>query len=130
MKATEEEMNQFLDDTIKYYSENVKRRCKSEKGCFYDAATIGKDKVSAGCAIGRWMTDAQKKKADKGGQCPVDELPSDLVPKSLRKYHMEFLVSVQLLHDNDNNWHMSGLSDEGHSNVGTIRDNIARGHYD
>lgn len=54
---------QFLLDTIKYYSENPSFRCVTNSECAYSPKTLGKD--GDGCAIGRWLDEKLKLELDR-----------------------------------------------------------------
>lgn len=58
---------EFLEDTVKYYSENTNRRCVNNVivGCYYSPENAGKIGISDGCAIGRHLKDSLKEKLDE-----------------------------------------------------------------
>lgn len=127
MKATKEEMNWLLNDTLEYYSKNTNRRCVDAQtlSCFYDPHTLGKGNISNGCAIGRWMTQEQKAAADSSGaMIPVGEL-GILLPNILRKYPMWFLEEIQRLHDTHTYWNTFGLTQKGLEYVNKLQLKIA-----
>lgn len=109
----------FLQNTIDYYSKNVKRRNmkvvgKDSANCKYNPFNT-KNIKSQGCAIGRFMTHKNALKADKRG-LTVDEIllkNKKLIPVWMRKFKNEFLFCIQMLHDRDENWDKKGLSKYG-----------------
>jgi hypothetical protein len=122
MTNQQKKMERLLNETISYYSENPKRRCAVNGKCFYDPASVGKEDISDGCAIGRLMTVRQKKKADKDYRArAINFLPSDLIPRRVRGLSMIFLSAIQTLHDESGYWNSKGLSKIGRIKVERIR---------
>lgn len=113
---------ELLINTLDYYLGDTNRRCTDNhsQGCYYDPINADKAEISEGCAIGRWMTKRQKRKADKiedGGVC---NLPDELIPLKLRKFKIELLSSIQFLHDATPNWKINSLTSSGKSQVEDI----------
>ncbi len=70
---------------------------------------------SPGCAIGRLIEDKELcRKLDECSNTGVDEdeIFSKL-PADLQEYGPDFLRELQELHDEDNNWDIYGLTQEG-----------------
>lgn len=110
---------EFLLDTIKYYSEDTSRRCVSEDKCTYSPKTLNIN--SDGCAIGRWLDEELKLELDALGTVPVqNEKVFDKLPKWMQDMEKYFLHRVQDLHDMDNYWNESGLSQLGKEKVNEI----------
>lgn len=118
-KTLVKQMTEFLDETVQYFSENTNRRCATEASCFYNPVAAGKKGKSQGCAIGRKMTSAQKLNAPQNTH--VGMLDKKYIPKSLINFPIEFLRSVQSLHDNGMNWDYDGLTSRGVEKVLKIR---------
>lgn len=128
---------ELLEDTIKYYSENTERRCSSDDGCYYSPITIGKEDVSKGCAIGRHLDKDFALEIDKD----YDELNikslmkskfignEDKFPDWMIKMKLDFLVSLQDLHDNNLYWDEKGLTQEGFEYVKEIKNKLAKNLY-
>ena len=127
---------EFLKDTIDYYSTDINRRCVSSKGgsCVYSPKNAGKVGVSEGCAIGRHLTDETKELFDKyKGEnigCPdiLDIFKSDEMrhhlPIWMQKMDKYFLNRVQSLHDRTSSWDgKNGLSTTGKMRVNSIIEN-------
>lgn len=117
-------MKEFLDDTIKYYSEHTQdRRCNDPNSgqCFYDPMQAGKP-LSEGCAIGRYMTQKAKTEAKYDIEYLMTQKP-ELVPEVLRDMPLQFLKEMQALHDLGSCWHTNrdGLSAIGKDRVSIIR---------
>lgn len=107
---------QFLLDTIKYYSEDTSRRCVSEGKCTYSPETLNKN--SEGCAIGRWLDEELQLELDALGIVPVqNEKVFDKLPKWMQGMGIYFLQHVQDLHDSSIYWDESGLSQLGKNKV-------------
>ncbi len=109
---------ELLDSTIEYYSEDVNRRCTNGDACYYNPVSLGKEGISQGCAIGRWMLPSIRKRADGYGL--VHALPSHFIPDSLSKLPMSYLADIQTLHDKGEFWNKSGLSKAGTRYVKTL----------
>ena len=111
---------EFLLDTIKYYSENPSFRCVTESKCAYSPKTLGKD--GDGCAIGRWLDEELKLELDEYKNSSVlSESVYQKLPEWIKSLGKSFLNSVQDLHDNDYHW-SNGLSDMGKTQVNFIID--------
>lgn len=114
---------EFLLDTIKYYSEDTSRRCVSEGRCTYSPKALNKN--SKGCAIGRWLDKELQLKLDTFEESSVQSgKVFDKLPKWMQGMGIYFLQHVQDLHDNGNNWNESGLSQLGKDAVNKIIDCI------
>lgn len=115
---------EFLEDTVKYYSEDVNRRCISSNGCFYDPIQAGKEGVSDGCAIGRHLKPNLKVDLDNASENIVSEIKVfNQLPLKLKKLGREFLREVQKLHDSSmkSYWDEEGLTDSGKNKVKEIK---------
>ena len=114
----------FLEDTVKYYSEDTSRRAVTIGGSCYYRTDDGRK-----CAIGRHIPDElydvsiENKGIDSiiGFECISDEL---------RELGMLFLSGVQDLHDSADYWISGeGLSIEGGKWVDYIKRRIIEGIY-
>ncbi len=103
---------EFLDEGVKYYSEDTKRRATNTLGGCEYLTKRGKK-----CFIGRHITDfsllenldLKAHSLDNSlwdGFCQV--LPTNVIELGLR-----FLIDVQHLHDCSSYWGKKGLSKEG-----------------
>lgn len=107
---------EFLLDTIKYYSEDTSRRCVLNGKCTYSPKTLNIN--SDGCAIGRWLDEELKLELDAIGTVPVqNEKVFDKLPEWMQGMGRCFLHDVQKLHDINNYWNESGLSQFGKNKV-------------
>lgn len=107
---------EFLLNTIKYYSEDTLRRCEEDGKCRYSGKTLNKN--SDGCAIGRWLDEEVKLDLDSLGPVPVqNEKVFDKLPKWMQGMGIYFLQHVQELHDSSIYWDESGLSQLGKNKV-------------
>ncbi len=121
-------MQEFLDETVQYYSEDTNRRCVSKGGyCYYNPRQAGKVGVSQGCAIGRVMSSSQKRYVVNQS---VANIEPKYMPKSLINFPKRFLVSMQNLHDLATNWDENGLTERGQDAVATISNMISKGKYE
>jgi hypothetical protein len=122
---------EFLEDTIKYYSENVKRRCTTVKACYYSPVSAKKEGISTGCAIGRFLKPEDAIKIDSHDPMSIHNVLShgelkDLIPQWMQDLGTEFLKQVQGIHDNDFNWNEEGLTPLGWINVNQIKDRYCK----
>lgn len=107
---------EFLLDTIKYYSEDTSRRCATESRCTYSPKTLNKN--SEGCAIGRWLDEELQLELDALGAVPVqNKKVFDKLPKWMQSMETYFLQHIQDLHDTGYCWSESGLSQFGKDKV-------------
>ncbi len=112
----------FLEDTIKFYSEDVSRRAITGEGrCMYRTADGRK------CAIGRHIPDDKYTKVIETSS--VGELVMICLPEEIQELGKSFLNSVQMLHDNDIYWNQKGLSIEGEGRIECIKENINSNKY-
>lgn len=113
----------LLNDTIAYYSKDIRRRCVGKDGlCRYSSKTIN-SRYGAGCAIGRHLTPANRLEADSGGVMSVGVLITNrphLIPRWMKKINVSILDNIQFLHDNNLHWCKSGLSSAGKKYVALI----------
>jgi hypothetical protein len=123
---------EFLESTIKYYVENPQRRCNKDGTCFYSPASVGKEGISGGCAIGRFIDpdlalelDAEVKPGFGLGITGVIRRQEykERLPKWMQKMNIDFLEDVQSLHDDGIYWNDWGLTDAGKRKVDSIKKN-------
>lgn len=120
----------LLKETKDYYSiDPSNRRCAIDDDCYYSPDTVGKEKTSQGCAIGRLLNKDLKKYLDYNfGLCGIsnDVLFIEL-PEWLQEYDKEFLKHLQNFHDFNIYWSDKGLTEEGDSHYNYMRDKIING---
>ena len=122
---------EFLESTIKYYKENPQRRCTNNDGCFYSPVTVGKEDISGGCAIGRFIDPVLALEFDGESKLlglaisGVFRRPEykERLPKWMQKMDINFLEDVQSLHDDGIYWNDWGLTDAGKRKVDSIKKN-------
>lgn len=118
---------QFLLDTLEYYSSDPNRRNTINKTlCAYHPQHPNTD----GCAIGRHINDPEAKKLLDSDSFDLTiyailEIPENsklkvLLPKWMLKFETGFLLQTQNLHDIENCWTSSGLSEYGLNKVNSI----------
>lgn len=96
---------EFLLDTIKYYSEDTSRRNVSEKYCKYYPTHPG----TKGCAIGRFLDEETAKLFDTYANPGIDNFyrfpqHKSRLPEWMQAMPMTFVSDVQSLHDDSYNW--------------------------
>ena len=114
---------ELLLDTLKYYSADINRRCKSRGGCWYSPLKAGKVRSSKGCAIGRHLKPTVQHLFDACKNTSIDAVLQEKksykkrLPTWMQKLSIDFLVEIQSLHDTDHNWTSYGLSPSGKDKV-------------
>ena len=115
----------FLEDTVKYYSEDTSRRAVTIGGsyCYYRTDDGRK------CAIGRHIPDElYDVSIENKSICSI--IGFECISDELRELGMLFLMNVQELHDSDWYWVSGeGLSTEGGKWVYYIKRRIIEGNY-
>ena len=101
----EEKMLFFLNDTVKYYSENVKRRASDGTACNYRM-----DKKA--CAIGRYLKKDVADYLDAQYGAGISKFYG-ILPPILKQFGASFLASIQTLHDRGQYWDKNGLTEAG-----------------
>ena len=98
-------LEEILIDTLEYYTGHPERKCSSSTKCAYNPATIGKEKVTEGCAIGR-LIDAElatildEENTSISSEITLEEIEaySEEVFNKI-KDNIEFFADLQDLHD-------------------------------
>lgn len=104
----------FLNETVQYYSEDVKRRAVENVSCRY------KTRDGKKCALGRWIPDNLYNENIEG--CGVEDLISrDLLPDNIKILGAKFLMHVQRLHDFSGSWDKTRLTENGIDYVEEIK---------
>jgi len=128
-----------LEDTITYYSEDPKRRCKQGKACFYSGKSVKVD--TKGCAIGRLLPKEVSKFLDDTGFggwenneiysiiYSLEDTKDIETMKSIPAWFKSldsgnFFEGLQRLHDEDLFWDENGLSLDGKQEVDKIKISI------
>ena len=114
---------EIINETVKYYDEDIDRRAMDIHGCVYNAYD------GTYCAVGRCFEDKWKRVDDdfvlEGNDADIesmykengfDNLDGMLQPK-YRGHEVEFWEELQRLHDNGSNWNSQGISTIGQANV-------------
>lgn len=129
MEKTKEEKLALLNETVKYYSKDVNRRCKARINgnikCSYSADTLTIPN-SDGCAVGRLLSPKLRLELDNKY---VEELAGiedvwDNIPQDIQDYGLRLLGQLQKLHDRDEYWSNNGLSSDGKLYVKQIKEEL------
>lgn len=120
MKTIEEKRLEFLEDTVKYYSEDVSRRALDSQGsCRY----ITED--GRRCAIGRFIIEDHMCEVLDNSKSntvwSIFKFCPHFLPKHILDLGSDFLGSIQLLHDGIFYWHLKGITGEGKEYVEKIK---------
>jgi len=124
MNELQQRQLDFLEDTVKYYSEDTSRRAVTISGsCFYRTDDGRK------CAIGRHIPDElYDVSIENKGICSI--IGFECISDELKELNLLFLMDVQELHDIDGYWISGeGLSTEGGKWVDYIKRRIIEGNY-
>lgn len=108
---------EFLKDTIAFYSADPKGRRSVKEGstkCLYFGPN------GTNCAVGRWIDPRFKDSIMSGVESYNEASVYDLTLKfrgcivfAATSLSLSVLGDMQLLHDFDDNWDQSGLSEKG-----------------
>ena len=101
---------ELINDTVAYYSKDVKRRAAGPEGCFY---LTHDDRM---CAVGRWLKEEIVGKNNIRGNVYTlfDRYPQEEVLKEeVLGHEDEFWGNLQILHDEDTFWDENGLTEDG-----------------
>ena len=97
----------FLEYTVNFYNLTNRRFDDREGVCKYNAC-----ETSPGCAIGRWPEKGSGFPFHMKGYIERESISSKL-PAWMKEMGIDFLQSVQHLHDDESNWDSKGLSEQG-----------------
>lgn len=115
---------QIIEETVKYYSEDVSRRAIKPGGRCEYLTSDGKM-----CAVGRCMINPGTNRDDDIGFIPsysIIEVDQDkILKKEYRGHENEFWFDLQKLHDANSNWIDNGLSDAGQRYVEKLKEKWA-----
>lgn len=129
MKTLNEKRLEFLEDTVKYYSQDINRRAVSEDGkCKY------KTKDGKKCAIGRFLIEEKydpcmdESEFSYSANALIKNYPNCL-PENIVCLGGNFLSDVQMLHDHKPYWGEKGLSELGKLYIDSIKTHISKNNY-
>lgn len=138
-KRTKQDYLDMLENTVNYYSEDTTRRATSSDYGLNSCVYISKD--GKNCAVGRWINydnfsvedhnDGHAfldliKIDDKTGYQYTDE---ELFVPEAQGFYYRFWADLQDLHDANENWNKSGLTDVGKLNADKIKERLELGYY-
>jgi hypothetical protein len=110
-KTIQEKRLALLEDTCQHFNSTNRSTKSDTNGCYYQP----QHENTQGCAIGRLIKSKKLRILLDGNQfedTTVDYV-FDYLPKNLQIYGMEFLLSLQKLHDDASLWNKNGLNKEG-----------------
>ena len=118
---------ELLNETVEYYSANPERRCVTQSACYYSSEKAGKPGLSEGCAIGRKLDPQTRLIFDSQGIGGIGRVFKrtdlfEMLPESIKIMEERFLVMLQSLHDNDQFWTKTSISEKGTDEVERIKD--------
>lgn len=114
----QKEQLRVLEDTVKYYSKDVKRRAYDpvSKTCKYSGTDI-KGCTGTGCAVGRLIPLKLRRQLRN---TVVKNIFYDLPPE-VQRLSLPFLENLQSLHDERYFWNSGGLTQMGLNKVAHIK---------
>ena len=117
---------ELLEDTVKYYSEDVTRRNLSSTGvCKY----FPQHANTQGCAIGRLISRTLCKGLDEQYSTILADVFDEL-PLNVKKYGSGFLEQLQILHDTRYYWGEDGMTEDGKEFADRFRRQVIEGVYE
>lgn len=127
---------EILEDTVKYYSEDVLRRCVDNDECRYSPESLNIQDISEGCAIGRLLPREICNKLDDldpnlsaRSLFDTERYPNLGIPQDILDLRKGFLTDLQALHDLNHHWDENGLSEKGKKLVSIIKQRIETDYY-
>ena len=122
MNELQQRQLDFLENTVKYYSEDTSRRAADNYSCRYRTSDGRK------CAIGRHIPDELYN--EKIEEHSIFEIfKYECIPDELKELGGIFLCDIQYLHDKNFNWENCGLSSTGEEWVYFIKNKIIKEYY-
>jgi hypothetical protein len=127
MKENPNSIEEFFEETVMYYMENIKRRNVCSEGCKYSPKST-KNKISEGCAIGRYLVpehalEVDKKEPDNISVKTLLKKYPQYIPDWMKSFDVLFLTRVQTFHDDGYYWDgNNGLDSKGILEIKSIRD--------
>lgn len=116
MTERQKERLEFLEETVKFYSEDTSRRSITADGCLYKNPENDNK-----CAIGRHIPKELYSKSFENKT--FASLPSKIRRLPIFKNLGEdFLAEIQYLHDADPCWDKKGISKTGKNFVNIIKE--------
>lgn len=108
----------FLNKTIKYYNSTNRGIDTRTNHCTY----------RNGCAIGRFLKEDHCIELDRLrwgiSEVLADKDYNKMIPVKIKNLGSKFLREIQILHDTNQNWNETGLTEYGEINVEEIMDNF------
>lgn len=112
---------ELLEDTVRYYSEDTKRRAVNNGNCKYITEDGRK------CAIGRLLPNDKiellKDETSSVYTFIQREKYKNILPDNILALGIEFLRDIQYLHDTDKYWGVNELNQEGKIYLDIIKAN-------
>jgi hypothetical protein len=109
-------LSQKLAENLAYFVNDPKKRCAVGGECKYSGVTL--NLKTKGCFVGSLLAPKDRLLADAGGLSTSYELITNgpklgiKLPKIVSE-NQQLMKKFQMLHDDDNYWRKTGLSDEG-----------------
>lgn len=101
--------SRLLNETVELYNSTNRAFDQRMKQCVYSPS-----ENSPGCAIGRLLTPELCEELDKAFPSSVGERKVfNRLPEEIQVLGQDFLVKLQQLHDQSDNWNEIGLTQKG-----------------
>lgn len=124
--VTKEEMIALVDDTVNFFAEDPRnRRSYDEQGyCMYQSPS------GRCCAIGRMLPESVRQNLLRSDNtAPIRRLKIIHPNLDIWKYHVEFLGSLQHIHDRNDYWSKRGMTRLGRSRVAELKRKVRDGAF-
>lgn len=118
MKSKEEKLA-LLEETAKAFTLETRSVKPESIVCLYGGR---------GCAVGRLIADKQLcARLDAFGNSDIKN-PAiwELIPEDVKEWGVDLLSNLQMLHDLEENWDSSGLTERGRQELAEIKEFIIK----
>ena len=107
----------FIETELGYYIADPSKRSSYGNYCFYRNANGNK------CVIGKQIPNEKYIDRLEGSSVGATEIFS-LLPESVQHLGRPFLQECQYIHDNEDNWTDTGLSEEGELALSNLKSSL------
>ena len=107
----------FIETELGYYIADPSKRSSNGNYCFYRNANGNK------CVIGKQIPNEKYIDRLEGYSVGATEIFS-LLPESVQHLGRPFLQECQYIHDNEDNWTDTGLSEEGELALSNLKSSL------
>lgn len=109
---------EFIKTELGYYIADPSKRSSNGTYCYYKNAATGNK-----CVIGKQIPNEKYIDRLEGYSVGATEIFS-LLPESVQHLGRPFLQECQYIHDNEDNWTDTGLSEEGELALSNLKSSL------